>query len=182
MVTSAYKKPGRVLLKRYESTLNFINRQKITPNAKILDLGVENPFSEILKENGFTVINSGKIDLDLHPETLKKQDVEIVTAFEILEHLVSPMPLLQSLPANKLIATVPLRLWFKSAYKNPRDQWDWHYHEFEDWQFDWLLEKSGWKIIDREKWTSPIYRVGIRPFLRYFTPRYYAIYAERIQS
>jgi hypothetical protein len=24
--------------------------------------------------------------------------------------------------------------------------WDRHYHEFEDWQFDWLLEKSNWKI------------------------------------
>ncbi len=179
MVTSAYKKPGRALLRRYENTLNFFNRQKIAPKGKILDLGVENPFSEVLKENGFTVINSGKIDLDLHPETLKQQDVDVVTAFEILEHLVSPFPVLKSLPGKKLVATVPLRLWFKTAYKNPNDPWDCHYHEFEDWQFDWLLEKSGWKIIDREKWTSPSKRIGIRPLLRNITPRYYAIYAER---
>jgi hypothetical protein len=25
--------------------------------------------------------------------------------------------------------------------------WDRHYHEFEDWQLDWLL-KTGWKIMD----------------------------------
>ena len=32
--------------------------------------------------------------------------------------------------------------------------WDRHYHEFEDWQLDWLLEKAGYKIIDRVKFTS----------------------------
>jgi hypothetical protein len=32
--------------------------------------------------------------------------------------------------------------------------WDRHYHEFEDWQLDWLLEKTGWKIIDSQKWTN----------------------------
>jgi hypothetical protein len=34
--------------------------------------------------------------------------------------------------------------------------WDRHYHEFEDWQLDWLLEKTGWKIIDSQKWTNPV--------------------------
>jgi ribosomal protein S6 len=33
--------------------------------------------------------------------------------------------------------------------------WDRHYHEFEDWQLDWL-EKTGWKIIDSQKWTNPV--------------------------
>jgi hypothetical protein len=33
--------------------------------------------------------------------------------------------------------------------------WDRHYHEFEDWQLDWLLE-TGWKIIDSQKWTNPV--------------------------
>ena len=56
---------------------------------------------------------------------------------------------------------------------------DRHYHEFEDWQFDWLLEKAGWNIKKRQKWTSPISKIGIRPILRKFTPRYYAVYAEK---
>jgi hypothetical protein len=58
--------------------------------------------------------------------------------------------------------------------------WDRHYHEFEDWQFDWLLEKTGWKIMARGKWTNPTKKIGIRPLLRWFTPRYYIVYAERI--
>jgi hypothetical protein len=57
--------------------------------------------------------------------------------------------------------------------------WDRHYHEFEDWQFDWLLEKSNWKIEKKEKWTSPIKKIGFRPLLRTITPRYYIVYATK---
>jgi hypothetical protein len=182
MTTKAYLNPNQPLQNRYEKTLSFLKRINLEANNPILDIGSENPFTSVLRDKGFTVYNTGKTDLDLHPDFVTNFDVNIVVAFEILEHLVSPFPLLQSLPGQKLIATVPLRLWFKSAYKNPNDPWDRHYHEFEDWQFDWLLEKSGWKVLYKEKWTSPIKKIGIRPVLRYFTPRYYAIYAERIQD
>jgi hypothetical protein len=33
---------------------------------------------------------------------------------------------------------------------------DRHYHEFEDWQLDWLLGKTGWKIIFEKKFTHPV--------------------------
>jgi hypothetical protein len=59
--------------------------------------------------------------------------------------------------------------------------WDRHYHEFEDWQLDWLLEKTGWKIIGREKFTHPVKKIGFRPLLRFFTPRYYIVYAEKVK-
>ncbi|MBT8179158.1 MAG: methyltransferase, partial [Eudoraea sp.] len=60
-----------------------------------------------------------------------------------------------------------------------QDPWDRHYHEFEAWQFDWLLDKAGWKIKDSSKWTNPAGKLGFRPLLRLFTPRYYIVYAER---
>ena len=53
------------------------------------------------------------------------------------------------------------------------------YHEFEDWQFDWLLEKSGWEIVSRKKWTNPVKKIGFRPILRLFFPRYYMVYAVK---
>jgi hypothetical protein len=86
---------------------------------------------------------------------------------------------LNTIKASKLITTVPLKLWFASAYRSKTDKWDRHFHEFEDWQFDWLLEKSGWQIRKSEKWSSPVNKIGFRPILRKFTPRYYAVYAER---
>jgi hypothetical protein len=46
-------------------------------------------------------------------------------------------------------------LWFSLPIE-VKQMWDRHYHEFEDWQLDWLLEKTGWKIIDSQKWTNPL--------------------------
>lgn len=146
-----------------------------------MDLGVVNPFSEIMKENGYDVTNTTGEDLDLDTAAVQTDDYDVVTAFEIFEHMVSPFNVLQDIKAKKLVASVPLKLWFASAYKNEADERDRHYHEFEDWQFDWLLEKSGWHIRRREKFTNPVKKIGIRPILRRFTPRYYLVYAERTQ-
>ena len=164
--------------KRFKHTLDFL--QKVAPApAKILDLGVENPFSEIMKKEGYHVTNTSGEDLDLRPEAVRNSEVDIVTAFEIFEHLLAPFNVLTEIKAEKLVATVPLKLWFSPAYRSKTDKWDRHFHEFEDWQFDWLLEKTGWEIKERTKWTNPVNKVGLRPLLRKFTPRYYAVYAER---
>jgi len=164
--------------KRYNLTLDFV-KQHISKSEKILDLGVKNPLSELLKSNGFSVANTNGEDLDLDYSCVQNSSVEVVTAFEILEHLVSPFTILKEIKAKKLIASVPLNLWFSSAYRSKTDPRDRHFHEFEDWQFDWLLDKAGWQITDRKKWTNPTKKIGIRPIFRYFTPRYYIIYAER---
>jgi len=165
--------------KRYSHTIEFMLRVLPAP-AKILDLGIRNPFSEIMEQYGYTVYNTEGEDLDVLPDLVKKYDVDAVTAFEIFEHLVAPFNVLRAIQSTKLIATIPLDLWFAKAYRSSTDKWDRHYHEFEDWQFDWLLEKSGWSIKESQKWTSPINKIGFRPILRKFTPRYYAVYAERI--
>jgi len=166
--------------KRFKHTAEFLTKH-ITFDSKILDLGVENPFTNIMKQQGFDVENTRGEDLDLDTSTLENSNTNVVTAFEIFEHLLSPFTVLKSIKADKLVASVPLKLWFSSAYRSKTDKWDRHYHEFEDWQFDWLLEKAGWKIIDRQKWANPTKKIGIRPILRWFTPRYYIVYAERIK-
>lgn len=168
-------------LRRYEKTLDFIKSSAPQANV-ILDLGIENPFSKILKDNQYQVYNTHGEDLDDIPESVMEfQGIELVTALEIFEHLLNPLSVLKCLPCDKLIASVPLSLWFAKAYKSKTDKRDRHFHEFEDWQFDWLLEKAGWKIIASEKWTSPTGKIGLRPFLREITPRYYIVYAERIK-
>lgn len=165
--------------KRYKLTLKFL-RQHIAPTETILDLGVENPFSELLKTEGFRVKNTSGEDLDLDISALETDKSDVVTAFEIFEHLLSPFTVLQNIQSKKLVASIPLRLWFASAYRSKTDPRDRHFHEFESWQFDWLLEKAGWRIIASEQWTNPTNKIGFRPLLRWFTPRYYIVYAQRI--
>ena len=165
--------------KRYKLTLKFL-RQHNAPTETILDLGVENPFSELLKTEGFKVKNTSVEDLDLYISALETDKSDVVTAFEIFEHLLSPFTVLQNIQSKKLVASIPLRLWFASAYRSKTDPRDRHFHEFESWQFDWLLEKAGLRIIASEQWTNPTNKIGFRPLLRWFTPRYYIVYAERI--
>ncbi len=164
--------------KRYKHTLEFLSKH-ISTSESILDLGVENPFSEIMKSKGYTVENTKGEDLDVDFTSVADSSADVVTAFEIFEHLVAPYNVLKEIKAKKLVASIPMRLWFSSAYRSKSDPWDRHYHEFEDWQFDWLLEKAGWKIKDTAKWTNPTKKIGFRPLLRYFTNRYYIVYAER---
>jgi hypothetical protein len=167
--------------KRFKLTLQFLKKH-ISTSETILDLGVRNPFSEIMISEGYTVENTKGEDLDEDRSTIENSSTDVVTAFEIFEHLLSPYEVLKSIKSEKLVISVPLRLWFASAYRSKTDKWDRHYHEFEDWQLDWLLEKTGWKIIDCQQWTNPVKKFGIRPFLRRFTNRYYIIYAERISE
>ncbi len=164
---------------RFKITMDFL-LEHISKDAKILDLGVENPLSVLMKEEGFTVQNTTGEDLDENQEALEKTDYDVLTAFEIFEHLLNPYTVLKNCKAKKIIISVPLRLWFSPAYRSKTDVWDRHYHEFEDWQLDWLLEKCGYKITARKKWAHAVNKIGIRPLLRKFTPRYYMILAEKI--
>ena len=163
---------------RYKKTLTML--KGILPKGRVIyDLGIRNPFSEIMEKEGYRVINSKGQDFDFEYNIEIPKEVDLVTGFEILEHLVSPFPLLKNLNCKRLFVTVPLNLWFSRAYKNKNDERDRHYHEFEAWQFDWLLEKSGWEIKKKEYWKNPSFKLGIRPLLRNFTNRYYAVYAEK---
>ncbi len=164
--------------KRFRHTLEFLKKH-VSTSETILDLGVPNPFSEIMLQNGYQVQNTSGEDLDNDQSALQSSNATVVTAFEIFEHLLNPYTILQSMKADKLVLSIPMRLWFAPAYRSKTDPWDRHYHEFEDWQLDWLLEKTGWTILDRQKFTNPVKKIGWRPLLRRFTPRYYIIYAER---
>ncbi|EDP72162.1 hypothetical protein FBALC1_13712 [Flavobacteriales bacterium ALC-1] len=167
--------------KRFKHTLEFL-RKHVDTSESILDLGIKNPFSEIMISEGYTVENTIGEDLDEDHSTIENSSAKVVTAFEIFEHLLSPYEVLKSIKADKVVISIPMRLWFASAYRSKTDMRDRHYHEFEDWQLDWLLEKTGWLIKDRQKWTNPVKKIGIRPLLRQFTPRYYIVYAERVKN
>ena len=165
--------------KRFKITLEFLQKH-IEKDELILDLGIENPLSSLIKKNGYNINNTSGEDLDIDRSTIKNSNAKVITAFEIFEHLLNPYGVLKDIKAKKLVASIPLRLWFASAYKNNHDKRDRHFHEFEDWQFDWLLNNTGWRIVDYKKFTNPVKKIGLRPLLRLFTDRYYLVYAEKI--
>jgi hypothetical protein len=166
--------------KRFNLTLQFLKKH-VSTTETILDLGVPNPFSKIMEDNGYTVINTKGEDVDNDQTALQTENYSVFTAFEIFEHLLNPYTVLQNVKADKVLISIPLRLWFSPAYRSKTDMWDRHYHEFEDWQLDWLLEKAGYKIVDRLKFTHPVKKLGLRPLLRWITPRYYLVYAEKVK-
>jgi hypothetical protein len=164
---------------RYSKTLNLVN-ELVGKDEKILDLGTPNQFSEIMKKEGFKVQNTNGEDLDFDYKLINNYQADCYTSFELFEHLLAPLNVLNEIKKGKLLTSVPLKVWFSKAYWDKENEWDRHYHEFEPRQFDWLLEKAGWKIIKSETWTSPDrFRPGIRPVLRYIWPSYYFVYAEK---
>lgn len=164
---------------RYEKTVDFA-LQCIGPGRRILDLGTPNAISGLLQQAGYDVTNTDGRDLDTDYADYATMDVEVVTAFQIFEHMLAPFNILRSIRANEMLVSVPLKLWFAGAYWNPTEVWDRHYHEFEPKQFDMLLDRTGWDIVRSEKWTSPEYRpLGIRPLLRHFTYRHYILHCRR---
>ncbi len=167
--------------KRYIKTVDFIKRH-LPEGASILDLGTPNALSQKVAEAGYNVKNTTGEDLDTDYHKYLNLEVDCVTSFEIFEHMFAPFNILNEIKADKLIASIPLKLWFSSAYWG-QDDWDKHYHEFEPKQFDFLLRKTGWKIVTSEKWVNANWKkIGIRPLLRNFTPRHYIVYCERIKE
>lgn len=164
---------------RFERTNSFLEKS-IKKESVILDLGVQNDLSRYLIEKGYQISNTSGQDLDLDFEIVKKTEFDVVTAFEIFEHMFCPFQVLRHIHAKTLIASVPLKLWFANAYWNDNDDRDKHYHEFEIKQFNLLLNKTGWKIIYSEKWKSAGNLFGIRPILRLFSDRYYIVHCERL--
>lgn len=166
---------------RFNKTLRVL-KEFAEPKSKIIDIGPDNPFAKIMRNEGYEVINTPEgVDLDYHDDldVIKNRDFDLATSFEVFEHMVNPFGVLKNLGTDLLITSVPLKLWFVNAYWNEDDPYDRHYHEFEPRQFNMLLHKSGWEIIYSEQWASKSFKIGIRPILRMFTPRYYLVVAKR---
>lgn len=168
--------------RRFNKTLQFL-KDNVNQNEKILDLGTPNLMSKAMQEAGYKVFNTSGEDFDVDfIKIIDSFDVDTYTSFEVFEHLFAPYNLLKEIPTGKkLVCSVPLKVWFSKAYWNEANDWDKHYHEFEPRQFDFLLQKTGWKIIKKELWTSPDkFRFGIRPLLRFIFPSYYFVVAEKV--
>ena len=64
--------------KRFKHTIEFL--EKHIPNDKsILDLGVTNPFSKIMKAHNYNVENTKGEDLDTDTSTIINSNADVIT-------------------------------------------------------------------------------------------------------
>jgi len=94
----------KFLQRRFDLTIDFIGKH-INKDMKILDLGIPNELSEQIKSKGYNVSNTApRVDLDIDFEIVKSDEYQVITAFEIIEHLFNPFTILKNIKADKLIA------------------------------------------------------------------------------
>ena len=113
--------------KRYRKTLSFLEKH-VPKGSSILDLGVKNPLSQLMEQQGYNVENTSGEDLDEDKSALIQSKAEVVTAFEILEHLLSSYELLKKKirPKVATIYTGPPDVFFNFKY----GKLDWRSLEF----------------------------------------------------
>ena len=88
--------------KRFKHTLQFLKKH-VDTSQSILDLGVKNPFSDIMISEGYNVTNTAGEDLDDDHKSILNSESDVVTAFEIIEHLLSPYEVLKSIKSKKIL-------------------------------------------------------------------------------
>jgi len=150
-------------------------------NVTILDIGYKHGFSDLMSD--WDVVNTD-YDLDMLNNTRIRQlnSYKQIIAFEVLEHLLNPYSLLQSL-SGKMLITVPLNLWWRQSYWEVNNTHKQHYHEFEVRQFNKLLTKTGWKILYSEQWKIDLITLiknpGFRTLPRLLWPSFYFVVVEK---
>lgn len=143
--------------------------------STILDLGCHNELGQLLKKEGYC-IRYTDFDLDAYPQKLREIKSDVVTGFEILEHLLEPVQVLRNVRANEIVVSVPMKRMFEKTYWNEEDDYDQHYHEFETFQFDKLLRYCNYEIICSEKWKSYSSVLGR---IIYQQPKFYIVHAQK---
>ena len=78
--------------KRFKYTLDFLKKH-ISTSETLLDLGVPNPFSKIMLDHGYKVVNTIGEDIDIDQTALKSEEYDVVTFNRMAEpSLFSPWP------------------------------------------------------------------------------------------
>jgi len=168
------------MIKRHQITLDLVH--KIIPDDKIIfDLGQQNEMSLLMAKDYQVINNTPKADFDKDQQEIIElsQMANVCTSFEVFEHLLNPYAVLKSIVSPYMLCTVPLNTWFKKAHWDKTDRRDRHFHEFEQRQFLWLLEETGWDVISYGTFSASD-KMGLMYFLRILYPNYLYVLAKRI--
>jgi len=152
--------------KRARETIKFCDFKK---DAIVLDIGVENKMGiRISKEKNVFVCNTSS-DLDYLITAGVDVMYDYVTCFQVIEHLMNPRLFFDNL-YRITTEDVILYLSYPSRLKIMWNDEE-HFHEYDRLRFEYLLKKTGWKIVREKKIYVSIKPNGIRPLIRNFMPQ-----------
>ena len=151
--------------RRFRATVDCLR----TFDVPILDLGPPNALARVLEQRfGVPIAHTGTHDLDRERLTsFAPGPYGTITAFEILEHLLNPLFVLDGCrdalrPGGTLYVSVPRRHpWEWLFGKSPE-----HFHEFAPDELRWLLDKAGFEVRRRVDLNTSALAAGVRPLLR----------------
>jgi hypothetical protein len=147
-------------------------RQLVSPLPQpVLDLGPANALArEIERRHTVRVEHTGTHDLDRERLAgICPGPYGTVTAFEILEHVMNPLFVLEGCrevlrPDGVLYLSVPRRHPHEWLFGRCAE----HFHEFAPDELRWLLDKAGFDIAAFAMVNTSELGVGLRPVLRRF--------------
>ena len=150
------------VLFRWKETENFID--KALKLKKGLDIGERSDFTERL-ENIYNIqFDSTHVDLDVEPLDGK---YDIITSFEVLEHLFNPLFNLleiKKVMSNNAVLYISTPLYKPRIIKSPN-----HFHEMSEDELMNLIKRANLKIKKKKiikVRPSLHYLSGVRPLLR----------------
>jgi len=151
---------------RTRQTIDFCD---IPRGTTVLDIAAKNDLSQQLAiEKSVKIVNTtSDLDYDIIPEVL--EIFNYVTCFEVIEHLLNPR-----LFFDNLHEITPKEVVIYLSYPSrPKFLWndEEHFHEYDRLRFEYLLNKTGFKIVKERKIFIRIKPFGIRPIIRNFIPQ-----------
>ncbi len=152
---------------RWRKTLEFLQGSSLSaiPLARGLDLGDRTPYTAVLEQHFGCPFENTTVDLDL--EALSGS-FEVVTAFEVLEHLFNPLHAL--LEIKRLLAGKEARLFVSMPlWKPPFLASPDHFHEMTRRSARSLFMRAGFAVLRNAEFRirHPLfYLTGVKPLLR----------------
>ncbi len=152
-------------IRNREETVNLLIKHSIYLHGKVLDIGERNYFTEQLESfYGIKIFNTwGDLDKSLNCPAFT---FDFVHYNNVIEHQFNPLFTLLEIkkvlkPDGILILGCPIKPNWITFSKC-------HFHEFDQYRFDKLITRAGFKVIDYVKFWHEIRFLGIRPFLDRF--------------
>ena len=155
---------------RWRKTIEFMKGYPFMT----LDIGDRSVMTEKLETLYDVGFDNTNIDLDIEDlSTSFAFDYDLITCFEVLEHLFNPLHCLLQM---KWVLAPDGRIYISTPRYKPHFLWGNHFHEMSEKSILALFERAGLRVVRRKTifimpWRSLL--TGFRPWLRLIFDRGY---------